>query len=224
MCGRFAITLPPEAMVELFQAVPDNDLPPTPNYNVCPTMRIHAVTREDGIRRLRGLRWGFIPHWYKTPDDGPLLINARAESVAKKPAFARAARERRCLIPASGFYEWEKAADGRRLPWYITARDDSPLAFAGIWQRWEAEGQEPMTTTAIITTNANPDIAHIHSRAPVIIAREDWPLWLGEAGKGAALLMRPAPPGSLKAWRVSTRVNSSRAQGPELIEPVSEEA
>lgn len=224
MCGRFAITLPPEAMVELFRAVPDNDLPPTPNYNVCPTMRIHAVTREDGIRRLRGLRWGFIPHWYKTPDDGPLLINARAESVAKKPAFARAARERRCLIPASGFYEWEKAAGGHRLPWYITARDGSPLAFAGIWQRWEAEGQEPMTTTAIVTTNANPDIAHIHGRAPVIIAREDWPLWLGEAGKGAALLMRPAPEGSLKAWRVSTRVNSSRAQGPELIEPVSEEA
>lgn len=222
MCGRFAITLPPDAMVQLFEARPDNDLPPVPNYNVCPTNRIHAVTREGDSRRLRGLRWGFTPHWYKTPTDGPLLINARAESVATKPAFRQAVRERRCLIPASGFYEWEKDAEGHRLPWYIRARDGAPLAFAGIWQGWDRDGAEPMVTCAIITTDASPDIARIHHRMPVVVAPEDWPLWLGEAGRGAARLMHPAPEGSLAAHRVDVAVNSNRASGPHLIEPLAD--
>ena len=109
MCGRFAITLPPDAMAQLFEAVPANDLPQVPNYNVCPTNQVHAVIGGDQ-RRLVSLRWGFLPHWYKTPSDGPLLINARAETIAEKPAFRSACRERRCLIPATGFYEWTKAS------------------------------------------------------------------------------------------------------------------
>ena len=102
MCGRFAITLPPEAMVQLFQAIPSNDLPDTPNFNVCPTNQIHVVLSDEGGRRLVSMRWGFLPHWYKTPTDGPLLINARAETIAEKPAFRAACRERGCLIPATG--------------------------------------------------------------------------------------------------------------------------
>ncbi len=114
MCGRFAITLPPDAMAQLFEAVPANDLPPVPNYNVCPTNHVHVVTGD--ARRLVSMRWGLIPHWYKAPSDGPLLINARAETVAEKPAFRAAVRERRCLIPASGFYEWTEAPTASACP------------------------------------------------------------------------------------------------------------
>ncbi len=120
-------------MAQLFQAVPANDLPVVPNFNVCPTNQVHVVTFDGGARRLGAMRWGVIPHWYKAPNDGPLLINARAETVAQKPAFRTACRERRCLIVASGFYEWTKDADDNRLPWYITQADGAPIAFAGIW-------------------------------------------------------------------------------------------
>ena len=119
MCGRYAITLAKEAMAQLFEAVPANDLPEIPNFNVCPTVQVHTVRSAEGVRTLAPMRWGFLPHWYKTPTDGPLLINARAETIAEKPAFRAACRERRCLIPASGFYEWTKDEDGKRLPWYI---------------------------------------------------------------------------------------------------------
>ncbi len=209
-------------MARLFSATPANDLPPTPNYNVCPTNRIHSVRRSDTGRRLVGMRWGFIPHWYNAPNDGPLLINARAETIAEKPAFKEASRHRRCLIPASGFYEWTRDEAGNRLPWYIYRRDRKPIAFAGIWQDWR-QGDNVMSTCAIVTTRANPVISAIHHRMPVIIDRSDFGLWLGEEGKGAARLMR-APDDDLLAFhRVSTRVNSNRAQGEELIEPIAQQ-
>ena len=221
MCGRMAITLPHEAMAQLFGAVPDNDLPEVPNYNVCPTTQVATVHSDGDTRRLRAMRWGFLPHWYKTPSDGPLLINARAETIAEKPAFKAAARERRCIVPASGFYEWTKDPDGNRLPWYITRADGAPMALAGIWQDWE-RGEERLRTFAIVTTAANETMARIHHRMPVILEPEDWALWLGEAGHGAARLMRAAPENALKMHRVSRAVNSNRAQGPELIEPVED--
>ncbi len=218
MCGRFALTLPHEAMADLFRAVPANDLPDTPNYNICPSDGIHAITSEDGIRHLRPLRWGFVPHWYKTPTDGPLLINARAESIAKKPAFRDACRSRRCLVPATGFYEWTRDFNNNRLPWYIHPKSDGALAFAGIWQVWE-RGDTPITTCAIITTSANRTLSGIHHRMPVILDARDWPLWLGEVGKGAAAVMKPAPDDSLQLYRVHAKVNSNRAKGPELVQP-----
>ncbi|WP_212525428.1 SOS response-associated peptidase [Actibacterium sp. MT2.3-13A] len=221
MCGRFAITLPDDAMARLFQAVPANDLPPNPNYNVCPTNPVAAVTSDAGQRHLRPMRWGFIPQWYKTPADGPLLINARAETIAEKPAFRAACRERRCLIPASGFYEWSKGAGGARLPWYIHRADGAPLAFAGVWQDWEREG-ERLTTCAIVTTAANAPMCAVHHRMPVIVEEGDWAVWLGEAGKGAARLMQAAADEVLAFHRVDPRVNSNRASGPELIEPLAE--
>lgn len=219
MCGRFAITLPDDAMAALFDAAPANDLPHVPNFNVCPTVQVHSVTSDDGARHLRAMRWGFLPHWYKTPTDGPLLINARAETIAEKPAFKSAARSRRCLIPANGFYEWTKGEDGSRLPWYIHHPDDDLLAFAGIWQTWD-KGDEPLTTCAIVTTGANKTMSEIHHRMPVILARDDWPKWLGEDGKGAATLMQAPPESALDFHRVDPRVNSNRASGSELIEAI----
>ena len=224
MCGRFAITLPDEAVAGLFGATPSNDLPEVPRFNVCPTTQIAAVTSDEGQRRLRPMRWGFVPHWYKSPSDGPLLINARAETVAEKPAFKAACRERRCIVPASGFYEWTKDAEDNRLPWYITRRDGAPMAFAGIWQEWSREGEEAVDgpTVAIVTCAAAHEMAGIHHRTPVILEPGDWAKWLGEEGKGAARLMTSPPEGAVQMWRVDRAVNSNRASGEELIEPIGE--
>lgn len=219
MCGRFAITLPPEAMAQLFDAAPANDLPPAPRYNICPTQPVAAVVSHDRNRRLGPMRWGFVPRWYKTPTDGPLLFNARSETLAEKPAFREAARTRRCLIPATGFYEWthEGAA---RLPWFITRTDAAPMAFAGVWQVWEQPGHDRLVTCAIVTTAATGAMARLHDRVPVVLEPADWPLWLGEAGHGAAALMRPLEEGALAFRRVGRAVNSNRAEGADLIAPL----
>jgi putative SOS response-associated peptidase YedK len=220
MCGRLVNTMPIDAMARLFDAVPSNDLPDGARYNVCPTNQVTAAVTEGDQRRLRAMRWGFLPKWYKSPADGPLLINARAETVAEKPAFREAVRERRCIVPADGFYEWTKGPEGARLPWFIHPADGAPMALAGIWQDWERDG-EAMTTVAIVTCAAGNGMEALHSRMPVILAPEDWPLWLGESGKGAARLMRPAPEGTLAWHRVDPEVNSNRAQGAHLIEPLA---
>ena len=222
MCGRMAVTLPHDAMAQVFDATPANDLPEVPNFNVCPTTPVATVTSDAGTRHLRPMRWGFVPHWYKSVNDGPLLINARAETIAEKPAFRAACRERRCLVPASGFYEWTRLEDGTKLPWYITRRDGAPLAFAGIWQDWE-RGGEALSSCAVVTTGANEAMSRVHHRIPVILEQDDWPLWLGEAGKGAATLMHAPKEDVLDFHRVSPAVNSNRASGPDLIEPVDPE-
>lgn len=218
MCGRFAITLPDDAMARLFSAVPGNDLPPVPRFNVCPTQTV-AVCTSEGARRLRAMRWGFVPHWYKTLADGPLIINARADTIADKPAFRQACRTRRCLIATDGFYEWQRPEGRKPLPWFVRRADGQPLVMAGIWQDWQAAGQN-LTTFAIVTTEAGPDMAAIHDREPVVVAPEDWALWLGEAGIGAARLMHAAAPGSLAAHPVGSAVNSNRAEGPGLVAPI----
>ncbi|MEM9350350.1 MAG: SOS response-associated peptidase [Pseudomonadota bacterium] len=220
MCGRFAITLPDDAMVQLFAALPSNDLPEGPRYNVCPTNSVHVIVADEG-RRLRAMRWGFLPHWYKSVNGGPLLINARSETIAEKPAFKAACRERRCLIPATGFYEWTKTPDGERLPWYIFRADGEPLVFAGVWQDWERDG-EAHTTCAIVTCGANDPMSAIHHRMPVILEPGSWGKWLGEEGKGAATLMVPSADDVLEFYRVDKAVNSNRAAGPQLVEKLEE--
>lgn len=217
MCGRFTITHPNDALAALFAAVPGNDLPQGPNYNICPTNPVSVVTPDGGARRLRAMRWGFIPAWYKAPNDGPLIINARSDTVATKPAFREAIRTRRCIVPASGFYEWSEGAGGARLPWYFTRADGDPMALAGVWQRWQ-----DMDTVAILSTEAGPGMGGIHHREPVVLERTDWPLWLGESGHGAARLMRATVAGVMtQPYRVGVAVNSNRASGAGLIEPAA---
>jgi putative SOS response-associated peptidase YedK len=220
MCGRFAFTLPNEAMAQLFSAVPGNDLPEGARFNICPTQTIAVCTSEGGQRRLRAMRWRFLPHWYEKPNGGPLLINARADTIAEKPAFRAAVRSRRCLIPADGFYEWTREEGQTPLPWYIARADGQPLVFAGIWQEWERNGMQ-VTACAIVTTEAGPGLAAIHHREPVTLEPDNWPLWLGEAGHGAARLMRAAGAGVLQSHRVGTEVNSNRADGPGLCLPLA---
>jgi putative SOS response-associated peptidase YedK len=148
------------------------------------------------------------------------LINARAESIAEKPAFRDAVRHRRALVVASGFYEWKKTAEGERNPWYITRSDGAPLAMAAIWQDWADPAGARLRTCALVTTAANKEMGRIHHRMPVVLAPDDWRLWLGELGHGAAKLMKPAAEGVLTMHRVSRAVNSNRASGPDLIKPV----
>ncbi|WP_127104904.1 SOS response-associated peptidase [Pararhodobacter zhoushanensis] len=218
MCGRFAITLPDDAMARLFDAAPANDLPPVPRYNICPTQPVAVVISAEGRRRYGPMRWGFIPRWYKTPTDGPLLFNARSETIAEKPAFREAARQRRCLIPASGFYEWTK--DGEtRLPWYITRTDGAPMVFAGVWQSWQGTEGTRIASCAIVTAAAQDEMVALHDRVPVVLHPDDWAKWLGEDGHGAARLMEAPGQGVLGFRRVGQAVNSNRAEGPELIEP-----
>ena len=213
MCGRLTLTHPNTALAALFDAVMAKDLPESPRFNICPTQAVPVVTAASGIRRLAPMRWGLVPSWYKTPTDGPLILNARSETVAEKPAFREAIRHRRCLVLASGFYEWSAGPDGARLPWHITRTDGAPMALGGLWQAW---GE--IVTCAVVTLPAGPNLEPIHDREPLILNPDQWPLWLGEAGLGAARLMRPTPAGSLTAHRVGRAVNSNRAQGPELIE------
>ncbi len=219
MCGRFALTLPHDAMAQLFDAVLGASLMPVPRYNICPTQNVSVVVRHEDGRHLLPMRWGFLPHWYKTDRDGPLLINARAETIAEKPAFRAACRARRCLIPATGFYEWTKTTQGDRLPWYIRPTDESHMAFAGIWQDWTSPEGITQSTCAMVTISANETMSAIHHRMPVTIAPSDYGLWLGEAGKGAATLMQPAPEDRFAFHRVDARVNSNRPDDADLIMP-----
>lgn len=216
MCGRFTITHPNEALAALFEAVMGNDLPASPRFNICPTQAVAVITSDGGLRRVQSMRWGFIPSWYDTPTDGPLIINARSDTVATKPAFREAIRARRCIVPASGFYEWTEGPNKTRLPFYITRSDGAPLAMAGLWQRWG-----DLVSCAVVSTEAGPGMAGIHDREPVILDRADWPLWLGEAGHGAAPLMKPTLTGILRMHRVDMAVNSNRATGPQLIDEIA---
>ena len=210
------MTHPNDAMAQLFEAAPANDLPDVPNYNVCPTNNVGVVVAGVSGRNLRPMRWGFIPQWYKKPNGGPLLINARAETISEKPAFRAAVRARRCLIPATGFYEWTKGEDGARLPWYFSVPTGEPLVFAGVWQAWE-QGDETLTTCAMVTTVASEWMAETHHREPVVIAKPDWSTWLGETDAKAAPLMHASPQGTCQRWRVARDVNSNRASGEALI-------
>lgn len=197
MCGRYMITSTFEAMAKLFEADLAELGPYVPRPNVSPTEPVPVVVSHDGDRTVVPMRWGLLPPWYRTPNGGPLLINARAEGIAEKPAFREAVRERRCLVPADAFYEWQ-GEKGAKMPHVIRPRAGGLMAFAGVWQDWRGPGGV-VATCAIVTCEANGVLAPIHERMPVVIAPADFALWLGEAGHGAARLMRPAPDDLLEA-------------------------
>ena len=169
------------------------------------------------------MRWGLVPSWWKkTVKELPSTFNARAETVAEKPMFRAALKHQRCLIPASGYYEWEKTPQGKQ-PWYYTTRDGSPLTMAGLWAEWkDVETGEPLKSCTMIVTRANTLAAKVHDRMPVMMQPRDFEGWL--EGLGGTELLRPAPDDYLQVWPVSRRVNSSRAPGddPALIDRVAD--
>ncbi|MEM7270863.1 MAG: SOS response-associated peptidase [Pseudomonadota bacterium] len=223
MCGRFALTVPHEAVADIFDAAPDPALVARgPRYNICPTQEVEVCHLGDEGRQMTRMRWGFLPQWYDKPSAGPLIINARSETIAEKPAFRKSVRERRCLIPASGFYEWRQSAGKGKEPYWISAASGAEvLAWAGVWRTWEGDGLRT-DSCAIVTTAANGPLAPIHHRAPLAIAPEDFGLWLGEEGKGAARLMAPATDDFFAFHQVDPAVNKAKADGPQLMAPLSE--
>ena len=222
MCGRYASTLPPEMMEELFKLLNHIDL--VPRYNIAPTQPVAAIWEESGRREGHFARWGLVPRWVKDPREFPLLVNARVETMGEKPAFRDALKHGRCIIPASGYYEWHTNPDKSKQPYYITMADERPMALAGLYATWVGPEGEEIDSLATITVPTNAQLAPIHHRMPAILEGEAIDDWLNvrEVRADAALqLALPLPDGALKFHPVSTRVNSARDDDPGLIEPVT---
>jgi putative SOS response-associated peptidase YedK len=196
-----------------------------PRFNIAPGQDVAAVRLgDDGSRQLCALRWGLIPSWAKDPSIGNRLINARGETVAEKPAFRRAFEHRRCLVPADGYYEWKTIGKGLgKQPYFIRLRDDEPFALAGLWDRWQDPSGVAGETCTIVTTAANELTAPIHDRMPVIVAPDDYAVWLGPGRLEADAwerMARPYPGERMTMYPVSTRVNQPRNDSAACVEPV----
>ncbi|MBK6427157.1 MAG: SOS response-associated peptidase [Blastocatellia bacterium] len=220
MCGRFTLRHRTAAIAERF-AVTLLDLDPVePRYNIAPTQRVLGISGEPE-RVATMYRWGLIPFWAKDASIGSKLINARSETVAEKPSFRQALAKRRCLIPADGFYEWQKGPGGK-TPMYIRYRDGRLFAFAGLWETWRPEEGTPVSTCTVLTTEPNALMGPIHNRMPVILDPKDEAAWLDpETSPSVRLeLLRPCAPDEMEAFPVSRRVNSPAVDESALIEPV----
>lgn len=223
MCGRFTQTASPEVIAQQF-ALTD---PPlfTPRYNIAPSQPIAAIRIDPGTttRTLVMLRWGLIPPWAKDPKMGNHCINAKAETVAEKPSFRSAFKARRCLIVATGFYEWHVQGHAKQPTW-IGLRSQQPFAFAGLWEHWRPSDGHPLETCTIITTEPNDLMAPIHNRMPVILSPASYDQWLDptfQQTEPLQALLRPYPSEALMAYSVSSLVNNPRHDAPQCLEPVS---
>ena len=211
MCGRFVLETPLKATAEIFNAQMAESLVTVPNFNICPSENISVLVSNSGKRKLGQMRWGFVPHWCKSVADGPLLFNARAETLAEKPAFRDACRKRRCLIPADGFYEWEKKVGSKSKPFYVRRSDRQQMIFAGIWQ-FSGDSEHRTPTCTIITVPASEQISGIHNRMPLIIDPSDWAGWLGEGqGFKAAKFMKTPLDIELEVVNVTNEIKSTNA-------------
>ncbi|MEK9814294.1 MAG: SOS response-associated peptidase [Paracoccaceae bacterium] len=211
MCGRFVLETPLKATAEIFNAQMAESLVTVPNFNICPSENISVLVSNSGKRKLGQMRWGFVPHWCKSVADGPLLFNARAETLAEKPAFRDACRKRRCLIPADGFYEWEKKVGSKSKPFYVRRSDRQQMIFAGIWQ-FSDDCEDRIPTCTIITVPASEQISGIHNRMPLLIDPSDWAGWLGEGqGVKAAKLMKTPSHIELEVVNVTNEIKATNA-------------
>lgn len=220
MCGRFTLTADVTALQQTF---PWLNIPPemTPRFNIAPTQPV-AVVPNDGKNQLDFFTWGLIPSWAKDPQIGNRLINARAETLAEKPAFRVAFRRRRCLILADGFYEWQQAQGKSKIPIYIRLASGEPFAFAGLWEIWNSPDGSTILSCTIITTEPNELMAKIHNRMPAILPQDAYPIWLdpGEQHPNRLSgLLRPYPADEMQAYPVSRLVNSPANDSPQCIVP-----
>ncbi|MBA4377848.1 MAG: SOS response-associated peptidase [Gemmatimonas sp.] len=223
MCGRFTLTLTPEETARLLalEAALDGEPASPPRWNIAPGQPIAAASQEspDAPRRLRYLDWGLVPRWSRGPGGGARPINARSETVADKPAFRDAWRRRRCLVPADGFYEWQRRG-GAKQPWLFRLKDAPGFAMAGIWETWTSPEGLPLHTCALLTTEANALMLPVHDRMPVILRPESFADWLvtpPESAHTLHTLLRPYPADEMTAWPVSPAVNSPHNDAPNLV-------
>jgi putative SOS response-associated peptidase YedK len=232
MCGRFVSASPPDELARYFdaEAVPEAAL--DRSYNVAPTNDVYVVVETGGVRRLETFHWGLVPFWAKDRKVGSKMINARAETLAEKPAYKRAFQKRRCIVPADGFFEWKKIPGQKtKQPMYMHRPDDEPFAFAGLWELWRPKGEDGsysddestwVRSCTIITGEPNETVAPIHDRMPVMLPPSAWASWLDPENDDLATLGKllvPAPAELVVAHPVSTRVNDVRSKDSALIEP-----
>lgn len=216
MCGRYVAATTPGELADYLGVDEIRTEGSAESYNVAPTDEVYVVAQRSEGRVLGTMKWGLVPHWAKDPSIGSKMINVRAETISDK--FGRAFERRRCLVPADGFYEWEKRDDGTRHPFYIRRHDGAPLAFAGLWERWG----DDLRTCTIVTTEANDMVGRIHDRMPVVLAPSDWDTWLDRDNKDTdslAKLLVPADERAFEMYEVNRAVNSVKNNAPELIEP-----
>jgi putative SOS response-associated peptidase YedK len=212
MCGRFTQSFTWAEVCDFYRLI-DEILPNLePSWNIAPAQAARVILRDDDGLHLLPMRFGLVPFWAKDVSIGAKLINARAETVAEKPAFRRALAMRRCVIPASGFYEWQRQGQAKQ-PWYVTGAEAGPLTFAGLWEMWDS-----LLSFTIITVDANEAVAPVHNRMPALLTRNDADAWLRT---GALSLLKPWT-GDLRMWPVSSRVNSPANNDPGLIEHSAE--
>lgn len=225
MCGRFVLRAPPQTVREVFGYEQAPNFPA--RYNIAPTQPIAIVRSSREGPEFALVRWGLVPSWVKDLKGFPTIINARSEEAAGKPAFRNAIRRRRCLVPADGFYEWQKTANGKKQPYLIERPGSEVFAFAGLWESWmDADGNE-LESAAILTTAANETLKPLHHRMPVVVARADHARWLDMSGENPddiADLLRPAPDDFFRAFPVSTRVNAVSNDDEGLLAPVADTA
>lgn len=225
MCGRYVLQAPLDELIAYF----DLDGAPglgsaelAPRYNIPPGTDIPVIRRSpEGQRVLHLLRWGLVPNWAGDAAIGAKLNNARGETVADKPSFREAFRRRRCLIPASGFYEWQTIGQTKQ-PFYFSAIDGAPLALGGLWESWRTPAGDILRTTCVITTGPNAVMAPVHDRMPVIVPREHWADWLAGPADAIADLVAPCPDDWLQTWPVDRRVSRTAEDDPGLIAPLEE--
>jgi putative SOS response-associated peptidase YedK len=219
MCGRFTLKAKPKEVQDALGLPFEPDF--TPRYNIAPSQTVLAIRANiDGKPEVALLRWGLVPSWADDLSIAHRMINARSETVQEKPSFRSAFKKRRCLIVADGFYEWQKLDAKKKQPYWIHRPDEKPFAFAGLWERRERPGEEPLETCTILTTSANETLRPIHERMPVIFAKEQTSAWLADPGPDKLVAMlKPCSDKFLTTTAVSDRVNSPRNDVPACIEP-----
>lgn len=220
MCARFTLIASKEEVARLFGL----DEPPEiePRFNIAPTTAVQAAIHDEGDGLvLTRLRWGLVPQWAKDPAIAQKLINARSETAAEKPSFRSAFRKRRCLIPASGFFEW-RPEGGNKQPYYVHRPGGQVFAMAGLWEVW-SQGDAELRTCTILTTAASEDVARLHDRMPLILEADDFGLWTDPDAPIEAVqtLLAPLPAGSLESHAVTTKVGDPRYQAPDTVEPIA---
>lgn len=221
MCGRFTLISPLDVILHRFKLV-NNGIDYVPRYNIAPSQQVLAIISDGEERRIGRLRWGLVPYWAKDVKLGYKMINARAETLAEKPSFKRSFQRRRCIIPADGFYEWRQGPDSKQ-PVRIRLKSKEPFAFAGLWDRWQSEDGDVVTSCTIVTTKANELLRDIHHRMPVILRPQDEAVWLDRTINDTDFLQQllvPYPTEQMEVYNVSDVVNSAKNEGPECIEPV----
>jgi putative SOS response-associated peptidase YedK len=229
MCGRYYRRSDKQRIAEAFRVGVPASFEILPDYNVAPaTMQpVIVEDRDTGERALTMMRWGLIPYWCADPKElGVSTINAKAESLMKKPMWREAFLRRRCLVPADGFYEWQKIDKKTRQPWAIGLRGGEPLAFAGLWERWKPTHEPAVETFAIVTTEANELTTAMHNRMPVILAPRDYERWLhrGDASRPLVDLLRPYESSAMQAWKVGAGVGNVKNNSAALLDPAAVES